>query len=195
MLFDSFKKDSSLGSDRITQKEAWQLGRISWEKQSIASNLFPSLKKWISITHKVIVQLIPSWLCSRLQLLGTLNIISFTRLRPKLYWLGILKMSQPKLVQPNIGLYTLRFYIPHGLWIARLLTRRFRKRRRNNVTRITKGLETTPVLSHSSILIPLMLSAFWVRLTKIWIISSISIMTGKNLSKNFHQPRKETSKD
>ena len=73
------------GSNGTTQGEARQLGRISQKKQSIAPNLSPSLEKWISITHKIIVQLILPWPYFRPQLLGMLETISSTRLKSNLY--------------------------------------------------------------------------------------------------------------
>ena len=115
--FDFFEKDLNFDSDRTMQEGVRQVGRTSRRKQLIASKL-PSSKRRISVTYKVIVQLILPWLCSRSPLHGTLETISPTKLWPKFCWLGIFRISQPKKLWPSTSPHIPHTHILYGPTIA-----------------------------------------------------------------------------
>ena len=84
--FDSFEKDVSLWSEsREKELDCWETS-VKMQLMLRQRPAYKSSKNWISVTHKVIIQLILPWPCSRPQLLRVLEMSPPPT--PKRLWLS-----------------------------------------------------------------------------------------------------------
>ena len=126
------------GPGETTSEGARQLGRISRKKRSIDSNLPPSSEEWIGVAHEVIVPLILPWPSSRLQLLGIIETIPPRVSNLKPCRLGILETSRLRKFKLRTNPHTPRTHIPRVARMARPLTRKLGRRRREEETTLRR---------------------------------------------------------